>query len=57
MISKRTICLTKRTFIDKTENECDLESELEVIFTFLLTDVIKENGDLLGKVYKKKLKI
>ena len=50
MISKRTICLTKRTFIDKTENECDLESELEVIFTFLLTDVIKENGDLLGKV-------
>ena len=42
--------MTKRTFIDKTENECDLESELEVILTFLLTDIIKENGDLSGKV-------
>ena len=28
--SKWAICLTERTFIDKTEDEYDLESELEV---------------------------
>ena len=29
------ICLTKRTFIYKIEDNYDLESELEIIFSFL----------------------
>ena len=32
------------------EDKYGLESELEFIFSFSLTDVIKENGDLLCKV-------
>ena len=32
--SKCTICLTKRTFIDETEGEYDLESELEIYLQF-----------------------
>ena len=32
--SKCTICLTERTFIDETEGEYDLESELEIYFQF-----------------------
>ena len=32
--SKCPICLTERTFIDKIEDEYDLESELEVYLQF-----------------------
>ena len=32
--SKCVICLTERTFIDKTEDEYDLKSELEVYLQF-----------------------
>ena len=32
--SKCPICLTERTFIDKIEDKCDLESELEVYLQF-----------------------
>ena len=32
--SKCAICLTKRTFIDETEDEYDLESELESYLQF-----------------------
>ena len=39
--SKCAICLTKRTFIHEIEDKCDLESELAICFSFLLTDVIK----------------
>ena len=39
--SRCAICLTERTFIDETEGKYDLESELEIIFNFLLTDYIK----------------
>ena len=48
--SKCAICLTERTFIHEIEDKYGLESDLKFIFSFLLTDVIKENGDLLRKV-------
>ena len=32
--SKCAICLTERTFIDETEDEYDLESELEIYLQF-----------------------
>ena len=32
--SKCAICLTERTFIDEIEDECDLESELEIYLQF-----------------------
>ena len=48
--SRCTICLSERTFIDEIEGEYDLESELEIYFSFLPIDVIKENEDLLRKV-------
>ena len=48
--SKCSICLTERTFIHKIEDKYNLESELEVISNFLLTDVIKEHGELLCEV-------
>ena len=48
--SKFAICLTARSFIDETEDKYDLQSELEVYLQFLLTNVIKEHGDLLCKV-------
>ena len=51
--SKCAICLTERTFIHEIEDKYGLESDLKFIFSFLLTDVIKENGDLLRKVQKK----
>ena len=44
------ICLTERTFIHKIENNYDLKSKVKVYPKFLLTNVIKENGDLLCKV-------
>ena len=34
--SKGAICLTERTFIDKIEEEYDLESELEVYLQFFI---------------------
>ena len=46
--SKCAICLTERTFIHEAEDKYDLESEF--IFSFLLTDVIKEHEDLLREV-------
>ena len=42
--------MTERTFIDEIEGEYDLESELEIYFQFLQTDIIKENEELLLKV-------
>ena len=51
--SKSAICLTKRTFIHEIEGKYDLESELEIYLQFLLTDVIKERGDLLREGQKK----
>ena len=32
--SRCTICLTERTFIDETEGEYDLQSELEIYLQF-----------------------
>ena len=32
--SRCVICLTRRTFIDEIEAECDLESELEIYLQF-----------------------
>ena len=49
--SKCAICLTERSFIH--EIEYDLKSELEIIFSFLLTNVIKENEDFLIEVLKR----
>ena len=44
------ICLTERTFIHKAEDKYDQKSKVRVYPSFLLTDVIKENGDLLRKL-------
>ena len=46
--SKYVICLTKKTFIHEIEVKYDLESELEIIFSFFLTDVIKETWRLIA---------
>ena len=50
--SKCAIFVTKRTFIHEIEGKYDLESDQKFIFSFLLTDVIKEHGDLLREAQK-----
>ena len=40
--SKCATCLTGRTFIHEIEDKYVVESDLEFIFTFLLTEVIKQ---------------
>ena len=58
-------CLTERTFIDKIEDECDLESELEVYLQFftdwcykgkwrLTVWSVKKSENLNSKVFKTK---
>ena len=49
--SKCAIYLTERTFIHEIEDIVQKVNQ-EFIFSFLLTDVIKEQGDLLCEVQK-----
>ena len=46
--SKSAYCLTERTFIDEIEEKYGLERELEIYL--MLSDVLKENEDLLRKM-------
>ena len=55
--SKCAICLTEKTFIHEIEGKYRLESQLEIYFSFLLTDVMKEHEDLLRLSVEKILKI
>ena len=51
--SKCAICLSERTFIQKIEKNMIEKVKQKFVFSFLLTDDIKENGDLLRKVWEK----
>ena len=42
--------LIETTFIQEIEDKYDLESKVKVYPKFLLTDLIKENGELLHKI-------
>ena len=46
-ILKCTICLTETTFIDKIEDEYDLESKLKVYFQFFTDSCYKRTWRLI----------
>ena len=55
--SKWAICLTERTFIDKIEDEYDLDNELEVYLQFFIGWCYKRKWKLTALILEKILKI